>query len=65
MKAKKKNICMHEHHNILPILVILFATSFLLKEQGLLAAESVNIFWPILVGIGGIVMLIEDKCECC
>lgn len=64
MKGNKKS-CVCSHHSILPILVILFATSFLLKEQGLLAVESVNIFWPILVGIAGIVMLVEDKCDCC
>jgi hypothetical protein len=60
-----KNVCNHTHHSILPVLVILFAISFLLEYQGMLAAGSVNIIWPILVGIGGMVMLVEDKCDCC
>jgi len=60
-----KNICAHDHHSIIPVLVILFATSFLLQYQGVLAPHSVEIIWPILVGIGGMVKLVEDKCKCC
>lgn len=59
-----KNTCSGEHRGVIPILVILFAIVFLLQYQGLLAENSVNIIWPILVGIGGLVMLIEDKCDC-
>lgn len=61
----KNGICSHDHHSILPILVILFAISFLLQYQGLLAEDSVNVIWPILVGIGGMVMLVDNKCDCC
>ncbi|MEK7390724.1 MAG: hypothetical protein AAB635_01130 [Patescibacteria group bacterium] len=64
MNNNNKN-CSHVHHNIIPILVILIAVSFLLQYQGLLAENSVNIIWPILVGIGGMVMLIDSKCERC
>ncbi len=63
--ASNNKVCNHDHHSILPILVILFAISFLLQYQDVLAPGSVQIIWPILVGIGGMVMLIEDKCGCC
>lgn len=62
---KDNGTCGCSHHSIIPILMILFATSFLLDYQGVLAAGSVNVIWPILVGIAGIVKLEEDKCECC
>ncbi len=60
-----KDVCAHDHHGVIPILVVLFAICFLLKYQGLLTADAVNVIWPILVGIGGLVMLIEDRCDCC
>lgn len=59
-----KNTCSGDHRGVIPILVILFAICFLLQYQGLLAENSVNIIWPILVGIAGLVMLIEDRCGC-
>lgn len=62
---KDNGTCSCSHHSIIPILVILFATSFLLSYQGILAQGSVNVIWPILVGIAGIVKLQEDKCGCC
>lgn len=60
-----KGVCECSHHSIIPILIILFAIAFLLDYQGFLKAGSVNVIWPILVGIGGIVKLREDKCGCC
>ena len=62
---EKGGVCNCGHHSIIPILVILFATTFLLGYQGLLEAQAVNIIWPILVGIGGVVKVTEDRCDCC
>jgi len=62
---KENNTCSCTHHHIVPILTILFAVTFLLGYQGYFAADTVNIIWPILVGIGGIAKLSEDKCGCC
>ncbi len=61
----KQNTCGHDHHSIIPILVILIATSFLLQYQGILPEATVQTIWPILAGIGGMVMLVESKCDCC
>ncbi len=63
--GKENKICSHDHHSIIPVLVILIAISFLLQYQGILAENAVNIIWPILLGIGGMVKLVEDKCNCC
>lgn len=57
--------CSCGHHTIVPIVAILFASTFLLGYQGVLSAEAVNVIWPILVGIGGVVKLVESKCGCC
>lgn len=62
---ERGGMCGCGHHNIVPILMILFGTSFLLQYQGILTVEAVNIIWPILVGIAGVVKLTEDKCGCC
>lgn len=61
----EKNTCHCNHHNIVPILVILFAVTFLFGYQGIFGAETVNTIWPILVGIGGVSKLSESKCGCC
>ena len=65
LDMEKNQTCNHDHHSIIPILVILFAISFLLQYQGLLAKDAVNIIWPILVGLAGMIMIVEDKCRCC
>lgn len=61
----KGSVCECGHHNVIPILIILFATAFLLKYQGLLSADAVNVIWPILVGLGGVVKMTEHNCDCC
>lgn len=62
---EKGGVCECGHHSIIPVLIILFATNFILGYQGFLSEESVNIIWPILVGIAGIAKLTEDRCDCC
>ncbi len=62
---KENNTCDCSHHSIIPILTILFAVTYLLGYQGFFDAQTVNIIWPILVGIGGVSKLTEDKCACC
>jgi len=57
--------CECGHHSVIPVLIILFATTFLLGNQGLLQADAVNIIWPILVGIAGVVKISEVRCKCC
>jgi len=53
------------HHHTIPVLMVLFATVFLLGYQGYISAEAVNFFWPLLVGVAGLVKLYEASCRCC
>lgn len=62
---KENNTCSCNHHSIVPILTILFATTFLLGYQGIFDSQTVNTIWPILLGIGGVAKLSEDNCSCC
>ncbi len=65
MMGGSGNKCECHHHSFLPILVILFAILFLLGNAGVFQPPFVGIAWPILVGLGGILMLGERKCTCC
>jgi hypothetical protein len=55
--------CKCPHHKVVPILVILIGLDFLAGAVGVLSWTFVDITWPILVIIGGIVKL--GGCKCC
>ena len=57
--------CRCFHHVTIPILMILFATVFLLGYQGYISEDAVSFFWPMLVGVAGLVKLYESNCKCC
>lgn len=60
-----KGGCKCMHHKVPGVLVVLFGLSFLLKGLGYLTMEQVNIEWPILVIILGLMKLMGGKCKCC
>lgn len=53
------------HHSMIPVLALVLAIVFLLKSWGILSSIAVDMIWPILVGIGALTKLSEDKCKCC
>ncbi len=54
------------HHKMTSILVTLIGVDFLLGSFNVLPPEAVHIIWPILVIIGGLIKLSEEKmCKCC
>jgi hypothetical protein len=57
--------CKCGHHKATPILVILLGLEFFLGEVGALNWGFVNVTWPILVIIAGVVMLVSRTCKCC
>ncbi|MBX4211114.1 hypothetical protein KW783_04060 [Candidatus Parcubacteria bacterium] len=63
--AKGEKTCTCGHHTTIPVLMILFAVTFLLGNQGYLTSSAVQTIWPILVGIAGLVKLAEHHCGCC
>ena len=67
MGEEKKNtcVCVCGHHDVIPVLMILFAVLFLLGYQGVITSVSVNTLWPIFVGLAGVVKLTEKNCRCC
>jgi len=55
--------CMH--HKIVPILIVLLGLEFLLAQVSVLSWNFVDVTWPILVMIAGIVKLFGGSCKCC
>jgi hypothetical protein len=57
--------CSCGHHKVVPTLIVLFGLLFLLAAFDVVGARVVEIVWPILVIIGGIMKFGEGKCKCC
>ncbi len=60
-----KNKCNCTHHQIVPILMLLFSVTFLLGYAGMMPAGFVNFIWPVLIGVAAITKLGENSCKCC
>lgn len=62
-----KGMCACPHHKVLPVLVILFGLTFLLGQWGTLPWSTVNMVWPVLVILGGLMKLGSKMgmCKCC
>ncbi len=65
MQNEMMKRCNCPHHKVVPLLVVLFAAAFLLRNLGVLDEQTVDIAWPILVGLGGLMHLTEGACKCC
>ena len=65
MQMSGGKTCRCPHHKVVPVLVILFALSFLLDDFKVLPPGVVNIIWPVLVGLAGVMKLMEGNCRCC
>ena len=50
------NVCKCHHHNVTPVLVILFGLTFLLGNWGTLSSDTVGIVWPVLVIVAGLII---------
>ena len=61
----KGKTCGCPHHKVVPLLIVLFALAFLLEDFMVLPVNVVNIIWPVLVGLAGIMQLMEGSCKCC
>ena len=62
-----KNMCKCTHHKVIPVLVILFGITFLLGTWGTLDWSAVNVIWPVLVIVAGVMKWMErgGMCKCC
>ncbi|MDO8523166.1 MAG: hypothetical protein Q7S12_02680 [bacterium] len=59
------NVCKCPHHKMVPVLVVLFGLTFLLGALDVLSAGTVNIAWPILVVLAGLMKMMTGACKCC
>ena len=57
--------CKCPHHKVVPGLIVLIAVAFLLKAYGVLSAGSVDVVWPIFLGLIGLMKLSKGMCKCC
>ena len=64
-KHENDMVCKCTHHKFVPLVVILFALTFLLGALDVLGARTVSVIWPILVGVVGLMKLTESRCKCC
>jgi len=60
-----QNNCKCMHHKVMPMLIILFGLTFLLKELGTLSVGTANIVWPVIVIVMGCKKLMAGSCKCC
>ena len=62
-----KNMCGCPHHKVTPLLVVLFGLTFLLGALGTLTPGFVNIAWPVIVILAGLMKWSEKSgmCKCC
>jgi hypothetical protein len=54
--------CMH--HKMVPGAILLIALLFLLKALGVVGAGTVDLAWPILLGLAALMKLMSGKCKC-
>ena len=52
-------------HSMKGIFVILFGLAFLLQQLNVLPASFVQTFWPVLLIVWGLKMMMGKMCKCC
>lgn len=65
MKGGMGMMCRCPHHKVVPGLIVLIAVAFLLKAYGVLSAGTVDIAWPVLLGLIGLMKMSKGMCKCC
>lgn len=64
-KMMMGGMCKCPHHKMIPLFIILFGVDFLLGTLGVLNMYTVNIIWPILIILGGLMKMTKGMCKCC
>lgn len=56
--------CMH--HKVIPLLVVALGVVFLLEALGTMSAATVDVTWPVIVILGGLMKAFQGSmCKCC
>lgn len=58
-----EKVCGCPHHKMVPALVVIFGLVFLLRNLDVLSSSTVDIVWPIIVGVAGLTTI--SNCSCC
>jgi hypothetical protein len=58
-------VCNCSHHKAIPVFIILIAITFLCGQWGIIAPETVDVVWPVLLGAIGVTKLMRRACKCC
>ncbi len=53
------------HHKIVPALLVVFGSLFLLNNYGALADSTLMVMWPLVVIIAGVSKMFSGACSCC
>ena len=65
MEKGNEMMCGCPHHKVVPGLVILFGLLFLLGAYEVVTMRLVQIGWPILVILAGLMKMSQGNCKCC
>ena len=57
-------LCSCAHHKILPGAILLIAVLFLLKALDVISAGTLDVLWPIVLGLAMLMKLSAGKCKC-
>ncbi|MEK7664490.1 MAG: hypothetical protein AAB340_03605 [Patescibacteria group bacterium] len=55
------------HHKVIPFLVVVFGVTFLMGFWEMINWDVVNIVWPVIIIVIGLMKLVErmEICKCC
>ncbi len=63
MKMGMKCAC--PHHKVVPLMIVLFGLTFLLRALGTITPDTAGVVWPILVIVAGFMKFSKGACKCC
>jgi len=59
------NNCGCSHHKVVPGLVVLLGLLFLGGTLGWVSSYTVDVGWPIIVILAGLMKIRSNRCKCC
>ena len=65
LSMNDKKVCPCPHHAMLPIFVVAFGLTFLLRGLGVLEPSTASVIWPVIVMVAGVTKFGSRFCTCC
>ena len=57
--------CKCPHHKMLPIFVIVFGLTYLLRNLGILTVPVADVILPVIIILIGAQWMMKGACKCC